>query len=127
MTASILVLTQESVGHQFVQQATQLFDPINYELNALAVNTEASVDMFASYVAKRLENLDCGAGVLILTDIRDSVADRIACLVASSNPQHYQVVTGLNLPMLTALLATDSLSVTALAALAISAGQQGIS
>jgi PTS system ascorbate-specific IIA component len=75
--------------------------------------------------ARMIENLDTGAGVLLLTDAYGSTPSNVAHKLSIARPRT-AAVAGLNLPMLMRVCNSASLALEALAQAAVEGGQQGV-
>lgn len=125
MNAGVLLLTQENIGTSLLRAVQSVFDPLPLNFGILAVNAEASVEVFINIVRQRVRNLDGGAGVLILLDAPGQAPHRLA--EALQYDGRVRMVTGLNLPMLLGLCKNAQRSLDDLANAAIQSGRQGIS
>lgn len=107
MTISIALLTSENFGLALIRQAqARLGQDLPREVSAIALNLEAQIEVVQPYISNRIDRLNHGKGVLLLTDIPDSAPDRLARALAAQYP--YRVVSGLNLAMLLAVLLHES-------------------
>ncbi|MBI2381571.1 MAG: PTS fructose IIA subunit family protein [Gammaproteobacteria bacterium] len=123
MNVGVLLLTQENIGGALLRAAQCQYEPLPLEVSVLAVNAEAGVEVFARTVAQRIEQLDTGGGVLVLTDAAGTAPHALA--QAQMSPR-LRIVSGLNLPMLLGLFKYPQRSLDELANVAQQAGRQGI-
>lgn len=124
MTPSILLLTQENIGSALLRAVMSIYDPLPLTIIAVSVNSEASAEVFAGTVNKRLGKIDNGAGLLVLADIPGGAAE---ALIRAANYQgQLRLVTGVNLPMLIELCKQAQPTLDELTAIAIRSGRLGI-
>ena len=97
--------------------------PIPFEI--IPVTTGSNPDQLLQLAKSRLESLDQGRGVIVLTDIYGSTPSNIATRLCGHNGR-VVVIAGINLPMLVRLLNYPNLNLTQLADKALSGGQEGI-
>lgn len=125
MTISIALLTSENLGLALVRQAQTRFSPdLPREVSAIALNLEAQIEVLQPYISNRIDRLNHGNGVLLLTDLAGSAPDRLARSLAKHYP--YKVVSGLNLAMLLAVLEHESEDLATLVEVAYKAGRDAI-
>lgn len=125
MTISIALLTAENFGLALIRQAqARQGQDLPREVSAIALNLEAQIEVLQPYICNRIDRLNHGKGVLLLTDLPGSAPDRLARSLALQYP--YRVVSGLNLAMLLAVLASESEQLEELAQCAYQAGLAAI-
>lgn len=120
----ILIVTHGSFGAELIQSAEIIMGKqSNYEYLCLKHND--SVVALQENIQKRVDILDKGKGVLILTDIfGGSPSNSVALALRGKG---YPCLTGANLPMLLeALTFRDSLPLEELAKQCQAAGVEGI-
>ncbi len=94
-------------------------------LEAIDVKPDADVAAEVKKAAARIEALDCGRGVLVLTDMFGATPANVAQQLA--RPGRCEVVTGVNLPMLLkSLCYCDQMSLRDLADKAIHGGSASV-
>jgi PTS system ascorbate-specific IIA component len=91
---------------------------------ALAMSQTDDPDVVETQARRRLEFLDSGDGVLILTDMFGSTPANVAGRLARG--RRHRVIAGVNLPMLVRVLNYRDLSLTELVNKALSGGHDGI-
>ena len=124
MNVGVLLLTQETIGSALLRAAQAVYEPLPLNVTVLAVNAEASVDVFVNIVRQRVRALDTGNGVIVLLDAPGSVPCQLA---QSLNYEgKIRLVTGLNLPMLLGLFKNPQRGLDDLANAVLQAGRQGI-
>jgi len=124
MNIGVLLLTQENIGTALLRAVQNVVDPLPFNTSVLAVNAEASVDVFVHAVRQRIRSLDAGAGVLILVDAAGLAPEALA--TAAETGIATRIVAGLNLPMLLGLFKNPKRDLDELAALAVQSARQGV-
>lgn len=97
MTIGILALTHGELGLQFIETARLIGIGSEDSVAALAVNPSDSYDLLRERVAKAIDQVNSGEGVLILTDLFGGTPTNLS--LAFLEVGKIEVVTGLNLPM----------------------------
>jgi PTS system mannose-specific IIA component len=118
----ILLVTHLNMGEGLLQAAQFIMGP---QEGCLAVGVESTLD--ASAMMERIrqarDQVDVGAGVLVLTDMFGGTPTNLALSLLGDN---LEVLTGLNLPMLLKALQGRTLSPSKLAIEVCRAGKDGI-
>ena len=91
---------------------------------SMAMSQADDPDEVLARARDRLEVLDSGAGVLILTDMFGSTPSNVASRVARA--RNARVIAGVNLPMLVRILNYRHLPLTEVVNKALSGGHDGI-
>lgn len=94
----VLVLTHGSLADELVAATRTIDTEIGTAVEALSLEWDADFEEARSVVVRRLEELDTGDGVLVLTDMFGGTATNL--VLPSLTPGRVEVVTGVNLPML---------------------------
>ena len=120
-----LILTHGGLARELLQAASVISGRLA-GFEALSLEWNDSFDEARSKVAAALERLDQGQGVLILTDMYGGTPCNIAMTFFQAGK--YEVLTGVNLPMVLRLACQGSRPTTLheLASWIQSKGQQGI-
>ena len=100
MNVGVVVVTHGGLGREFLQALRQIV-PDPPEFRFVSIDPDQSVDEMRSAIAKELEAADQGKGVLVLTDMFGGTPSNIS--LSFMKEHRVEVVTGLNLPMLTKL------------------------
>jgi PTS system ascorbate-specific IIA component len=99
MSVGVLLVTHPGIGSAMLNTATRIIGGSSLPIKCLEVPPDAALEPLAERARGMLEDLDRGAGVLVLTDIYGAtphnVAQQVACGFANG-----AVLAGLNLPML---------------------------
>lgn len=120
----ILVVTHGSFGTGLIESAEIIMGKqSNYEVLSLKHND--SVVELQKKIKEKVQELEKGEGVLILTDVFGGSPSNSVALALRDKP--YRCITGVNMPMiLEALTSRDSLSLDELTKSCQLAGSQGI-
>jgi PTS system ascorbate-specific IIA component len=94
-------------------------------IDALDVSSRADPGDTENTIASRMQALDQGDGVLVLTDIYGATPSN--CMCRALEPGHAAGISGVNLPMLLKVNTYRHLPLAELAARAAAGGQEGIS
>ena len=121
----VLLVTHGPLGDDLIEAVTHVLGTKPLDIEALDVSSrEEPIDVEAT-ISARMQILDKGDGVLVLTDIYGATPSN--CMCRALAPGHAAGVSGLNLPMLLKALTYRTLPLDQLAAKAASGGQEGIS
>ncbi len=120
----ILLVTHSFLGNAFIQAVEQILGP-QQNLKAVAINGDFDHQVKWGDFMECVGTLDQGNGVLVLTDLFGSAPSNLA--IAGLGAGKVEVVVGINLPMLVAVLENrHRMTLDALAEFAQSAGQKDI-
>ncbi len=124
MSVGVLLITHDCIGSSLVATVTRMLSELPLALDSLDVPCDSDPDEMAALLCSRLEALDQGAGVLMLTDIFGGTPSNIACKPPPGVP--VRMVAGVNLPMLVRVLNYPQLALDELAEKALSGGREGV-
>jgi len=124
MTVGLLLVTHGHIGESLLAAAARMFGTPPLQVEAIGVEPDADPDRLRRKLRGRLEMLDQGQGILILTDIFGGTPSNVARSL--SDGERVCMIAGVNLPMLVRLLNYPRLSAAELATRAISGGREGI-
>lgn len=124
MRVGVLLITHEDVGAALLETATSTLGMC--PLNTLAIGVKRSDDPHdVLKIARSLVNeVDCGDGILVLTDMYGSTPSNIANLLLDD--ERIKTIAGLNLPMLIRLFNYPRLSRDKLLEKAVDGGREGV-
>ena len=124
MTVNILIISHDRVGNALLDAAVNTlgFCPLTAEI--LPIHANCDPEKMIVMAQEKINRLDQGEGVLILTDIYGSTPSNISCALTQEN--NVRVVSGVNLPMLIRVLNYPKLSLDELVEKALSGGREGI-
>ncbi len=123
---SVLVLTHGDLATELVTAAREIDAKLAEGTAALALPWDVDSDEATRQVKKALREVDCGEGVIVLTDMFGGTATNLALPFMDAN--RIEVITGVNLPMLVKIgsLRRQKLEPTDFALRLCEAGQKSI-
>ncbi len=121
----VLLVTHGPLGANLIDAAVHVLGSMPEMLEALDVSSHADPKDVEATITRRMQALDKGDGVLVITDIYGATPSN--CMCRALAPGHAAGVSGVNLPMLLKLLNYRDLPLDQLAAKAAKGGQEGIS
>lgn len=124
MNASLLFVTHDDVGKALLNAATNILGSLPLAAEAYAITANCQPGESIKEIELKIQQLDKGGGVLILTDLYGATPCNIA--MRTLETEHVAVVSGVNLPMLVRLLNYPALDLAALVEKAKTGGQEGI-
>ena len=124
MSVGILILSHDGIGSSLLGTALQMITGSPLHIVLLTIEKDSDPDGLLGRARLLLEQLDSGAGVLILTDLYGSTPCNIAraCLTGD----RVKAVAGLNLSMLVRVMNYPDLELAELVEKAVSGGQEGV-
>ncbi len=121
----ILIVAHGSLADSLVECATHVLGQRPSGLATLDFKGHADPDERQQALQKRLDELDEGAGILVLTDVYGATPSNTLCRVLE--PARVEAITGVNLPMLLkALNYRDSLPLPQLIERIVEGGRNSI-
>ncbi len=124
MGVGLLLITHQNLGDTLLQTARSMLGGLPEGCESMAMSQADDPDEVLARARDRLEVLDSGAGVLILTDMFGSTPSNVASRVARA--RNARVIAGVNLPMLVRILNYRHLPLTEVVNKALSGGHDGI-
>lgn len=124
MSVGLLLVTHERLGDELLEIACTTLGTCPLAAKALAVMPDADPDTLMAQAEALRDELDSGAGVLVLTDAYGSTPSNIACRM--NDGVRALVVAGVNLPMLLRVMNYPDLGLAELQDKAVSGGQDGV-
>ncbi len=123
---SVLVLTHGNLAVELITAAREIDEKLAEGTAALALPWDVDSDEASRQVKKALRELDCGEGVIVLTDMFGGTATNLALPFMDAN--RIEIITGVNLPMLVKIgsLRRQKLKPTDFAVRLCEAGQKSI-
>lgn len=94
---STLVVTHGEVAKHLIEAAEKIIGKSD-AVGFFCVDWDQDLEAAKLHLKQRIEQVDRGEGVLLLTDIFGGTPTNIA--LTYHNPHHVEVVTGVNLPMI---------------------------
>lgn len=124
MNVGVLLITHNDIGEILLRTATSVVGACPVNARVVSAPPGCDPDRVLDEAQAALDELDSGAGVLVLTDIFGATPCNIACRLDRKNEM--RVVSGLNLPMLLRVLNYPRLPLDELEAKAVSGGRDGV-
>jgi PTS system ascorbate-specific IIA component len=121
---SLIILAQQDLGKGLLSAIEHVLGTQPSALAIQPIDYHQSQEALAQALAKRIQKIDQGSGVLILADIYGSSHTNAACRLLV--PGHIELVSGVNLPMLVRVLNYRNLPMDELLRKALSGGAEGI-
>jgi len=121
-----LIVTHGNLADELVAAARTIDEELARGVHALSLPWDVDFDEARETVVAKLQELDGGSGVLVLTDMFGGTATNL--VLPSLEEGRVEVVTGVNLPMLVKLgsLLDRGLELHELARRVVAAGQRSI-
>ena len=94
----ILLVTHGKIGESLIDCAAHILDNYPISVESLSINSNNDLHKYSDIIQKKIQNLDSGHGVLIMTDIYGATPCNL--LNKFIQKDKVEVVTGINLPML---------------------------
>lgn len=124
MSVGVLLITHDCIGSSLVATVSRMLSELPLALEAIDVPCDCDPEVVGRQLRDKLETLDSGDGVLLLTDIYGGTPSNIACSVPLG--ARVRTIAGVNLPMLVRVLNYPGLSLTELADKALTGGREGV-
>lgn len=124
MTVSVLLITHENMGKSLLDITTRVLGVCPLQTDILSVPFDSDPDEILAHAKDKVETLNNGDGVLILTDMFGATPSNIAHRL--SEPDQVMVVTGLNMPMMMRVMNYPNLDLNELVEVAIDGGKDGV-
>ncbi len=124
MSVGILLITHDLIGTTLLQSARSILGVCPLPATNLSVSQNSEPEKLLSAARQAAQELDSGAGVLVLTDLYGATPSNIACRLQETGGR--RVIAGLNLPMLIRVLNYPDLDLDELAGKAVSGGRDGV-
>lgn len=100
----VLVVTHGGLGQEMMSCAENVVGK-QASVLTLGLSGTESPDGFEGRLAKALSDLETNAGVLVLSDMLGGTPCNVCLRLARDPRHHFELVTGVNLPMLITALA----------------------
>lgn len=124
MSVGVLILAHEQIGAALLQTAARVVGSVPLQARSLTVAFDCDCEQVLAEAARLIEQLDSGAGVLVLTDMYGSTPANLARALKVDH--RVCVLTGVNLPMLLRIFNYAPLSLPEIAAKAEQGGREGV-
>lgn len=120
----VIVVTHSDYGSALLRAAEFILGTVQ-DCASIQVDSRQEVDETVNRLQEAISRLDCGMGVLILTDMFGGTPTNISLGLMNKN-DNIDVLTGVNLPMLLRVLSNRDIPLAEISELAIQAGCEGI-
>ena len=120
----ILIISHGDLGNSLINCANHIMGKRPEHLVHLGVTIQDDPDVIILNALESLKQLDCGDGVLILSDICGATPCNIATELV--NPGRVECLSGVNLSMLIRALTYRDKSLESLVEKALSGGKEGV-
>lgn len=120
----ILIISHGDLGNSLIHCANHVMGKRPGRLKHLGVTIQDDPDVFVPKAVELLKKLDCGNGVLVLSDICGATPCNIASRLV--NPGRVECLSGVNLSMLIRALTYRNEPLESLVEKALSGGKEGV-
>ena len=94
----IFLVTHGEIGKSLIDCAEHILNNSFASVDYLSINSNNDLDNYSKTISKKIQDLDSGNGVLIMTDIYGATPANLLNKFTKKN--EVVVITGVNLPML---------------------------
>lgn len=123
MSVGLLIVSHDNIGQALLDATCEVLASCPFRTEVVAIESDRDVEQTVQHIEQKINQLDKGHGVLVLTDMFGATPSNIACSLAHKN---IAIVSGMNMPMLIRLMNYPCLSLAELTDKAISGGKEGI-
>jgi PTS system ascorbate-specific IIA component len=124
MNVGVLIVTHNNIGDIVLRTAVNVIGACPLHTRVLTAPPGCEPDRILDEARAAVQELDAGAGVLVLCDAFGATPCNIACRLYE--PGRVHIVSGFNLPMALKVLNYPRLSLEELESKAISGGRDGV-
>jgi PTS system ascorbate-specific IIA component len=125
VSVGLLTITHQPLGSALLRVASGILGSDPQGIEAMEVVNDVPCELLMTDAGRRLERLDRGDGVLILTDLYGSTPANVAVALLGTE-RRLRVIAGINLPMLLRALTYAALDLDAVAEKALQGGRDGV-
>ena len=94
----ILLVTHGDIGKSLIDCAAHILDDRLISVESISINSNKNLNKYSNIISQKIEGLDSGNGVLIMTDIYGATPCNLLNKFIKKNK--VEVISGINLPML---------------------------
>lgn len=123
MKVGLLIVTHGRIGEALLETATNMLGLCPLRAEVLGIRQDCEPQEVLQQARGLIEQLNEGAGVLVLTDMYGSTPSNIAGALGGRG---VSVIAGVNLPMLVRVLNYPQLGLAEIAGKAVSGGHDGV-
>ena len=120
----ILLVTHGEIGLSLYNSAIHILGKEPSNIDCISINSNLDVNSYEKTIQDKLSELDSGNGVLVMSDMYGATPTNI--LKKLIYPKKYEVITGINLPMLMQALTSRALSLDDLIKICLKYGKENI-
>ena len=120
----ILLVTHGDIGLALFKSAIHILGKEPSNIDYISINSNIDINSYEKTIQDKLISLDNGKGVLVMSDMYGATPTNI--LKKLINPKKYEVITGINLPMLMQALTSRALSLDDLIKICLKYGKENI-
>lgn len=120
----ILIISHGNLGDSLIHCANHVMGEKSQHLRQLSITNRDDPDVVVPKALELIRQVDCGAGVLVLSDICGATPCNIATRLV--NPGNVECLAGVNLPMLVRALTYRNESLAVVADKALAGGREGV-
>ncbi len=120
----ILIIAHENLGESFIRCASHVMGGQPKCMQCLNISIEDDPDQVLSKAQAHTNELDCGEGVLVFSDIYGATPCNIASRLIQ--PGKVECLAGLNLPMLVRALTYRNEPLDVVISRALTGGKEGV-
>ena len=124
MNVGILIITHGNIGSVLLQSATNVLGVCPLSTTTISAAPGCNPEHVLASAKQAAQEMDCGDGVLVLTDMYGATPSNIACRLHELHD--VRVVSGINLPMLIRVLNYPDLDLDELMHKAVTGGRDGV-
>ena len=104
----ILLVTHGDIGLALFKSAIHILGKEPSNIDYISINSNIDINSYEKTIQDKLISLDNGKGVLVMSDMYGATPTNI--LKKLIYPKKYEVITGINLPMLMQALTSRALA-----------------
>lgn len=120
----ILIISHGNLGDSLIHCANHVMGTKSQHLMDLSISIQDDPDVVISKALELIRQLDCGNGVLVLSDICGATPCNVASRLVS--PGRVECLAGVNLPMLVRALTYRNESLAVAVDKALTGGREGV-
>jgi len=124
VNVGILLITHGDIGAVLLQSATDVLGVCPLSTTTISAAPGCDPERVLASAKQAAQEMDCGDGVLVLTDMYGATPSNIACRLCELHD--VRVVSGVNLPMLIRVLNYPDLDLDNLMRKAVTGGRDGV-
>ena len=125
MGVGVLIISHDGIGSSVLESAIRIYGAAPLDARVVAVAADADLEHLQAQGLRLAEELDSGAGVLVISDLYGSTPSNLARRITAGLANAH-CVSGLSLPMLVRVFNYPELPLEAITKKAVSGGRDGI-